>query len=434
LHLNPLTKMLRFRWLIFGLLATGYVLVFFHRICPAVLAIDLMHDLKAGGSLTGLLGAAYFYPYAAMQLPAGLLSDSWGPRKTIALFFAVAGVGAFLLGLAPTAAWAIIGRALVGVGVAMLFVPTLKVLSQWFRPQEFAFMTGILIAMGGVGSFTATAPLVWMKAAMGWRNVFLMVGGLTLCLSLLVFVVVRNRPAELGWPNLVEEDRGAQPPIGLAHGIKQVLSSRFFWPLALWFFFNYAVFFSFGGLWAGPYLTHIHGMDPGQVGRVMTVLALGLIVGAPLLSRLSDKTFQARKPVLVLCAGVVVLMTGLLTFGTTTLPTWGLYLVYFILPIFGNTCGVIGFTMAKELFPVSIAGTATGLVNLFCFVGGAISMQLLGYVLEQAGRINDAFSPSGYRAAFGTLLAAALIALGAALLTRETMMPEKSNFKTNIND
>lgn len=419
---TPLADMLRYRWLIFALLALGYVLVFFHRICPAVLAVDLMHDLKAGGALTGLLGAAYFYPYAVMQLPAGLLSDSWGPRKTIALFFSVAGAGALLLGMAPTAAWAVIGRTLVGAGVAMLFVPTPKVLSQWFRRREFAFMTGILLAMGGVGSLTATAPLVWMNAWMGWRNVFLLVGGLTLALSVLVWALVRNRPADMGWPSpMAHTDTDVTAPsIGLISGMRRVFKSRAFWPLAAWFFFNYAVFFSFGGLWGGPYLSHVHGMNAGQVGRLMTILALGLIVGAPLLSRLSDNIFKARKPVLVLCAVIVTIMTALLAFLTSTLPPWGLYLIYFLLPVFGNTCGVIGFTMAKELFPISIAGTATGMVNLFCFVGGALSQQLLGVILENYGKINDAFTPEGYRAAFMVLFVSAVVALGAALLTRES--------------
>ena len=68
-----------YRWVIFTILAFGYILVYFHRLCPAVLAVDMMHDLHTSGALTGLLGAAYFYPYALMQLPAGLLSDSWGP-------------------------------------------------------------------------------------------------------------------------------------------------------------------------------------------------------------------------------------------------------------------------------------------------------------------------------------------------------------------
>ena len=83
-------KALRYRWVIFWILAFGYILVYFHRLCPAVVAVDMMEDLRAGGTLLGLLGSAYFYPYAIMQLPAGLLADSWGPRRTITLFFAVA--------------------------------------------------------------------------------------------------------------------------------------------------------------------------------------------------------------------------------------------------------------------------------------------------------------------------------------------------------
>ena len=64
-------KAKKYRWMIFTILALGYVLVYFHRLCPAVLAVDMMQDLHATGTLTGLLGAAYFYPYALMQLPAG---------------------------------------------------------------------------------------------------------------------------------------------------------------------------------------------------------------------------------------------------------------------------------------------------------------------------------------------------------------------------
>jgi MFS family permease len=138
---DSLQKVLRYRWIIFWILACGYVLVYFHRLCPAVVAVDMMRDLKTGGALTGFLGAAYFYPYAVMQLPAGLLSDSWGPRNTITLFFTIAFVGSVLLGAAPSVFLAILGRALVGLGVAMLFVPTMKVLAEWFRLREFAFMT-----------------------------------------------------------------------------------------------------------------------------------------------------------------------------------------------------------------------------------------------------------------------------------------------------
>ena len=173
---DSMRKVLRYRWIIFWILALGYVLVYFHRMCPAVVAVEMMRDLKAGGSLIGFLAAAYFYPYALMQLPAGLLSDSWGPRKSITLFFSVAFLGSVLLGMASNTAWAILGRTLVGVGVAMIFVPTMKVLSEWFRQREFATMTGILMAMGGIGSLSATTPLALISSWIGWRLSFIVVG------------------------------------------------------------------------------------------------------------------------------------------------------------------------------------------------------------------------------------------------------------------
>ena len=88
-----------YRWVVFCLLAFGYLLVYFHRLCPAVVALDMQADLQTSGALLGFLAAAYFYPYALMQLPSGLLSDSWGPRKTITVFFALAGAASIFLGM-----------------------------------------------------------------------------------------------------------------------------------------------------------------------------------------------------------------------------------------------------------------------------------------------------------------------------------------------
>ena len=122
-----------YRWVVFSLLSLAYLMVYFHRTSPAVVAVDLMRDLETGGALIGFLGSAYFYPYALMQLPAGLLSDSWGPRRTITVFFLLAGAASIFFGLAQSVSWAILARVLVGLGVSMLFVPTMKVMTHWFK-------------------------------------------------------------------------------------------------------------------------------------------------------------------------------------------------------------------------------------------------------------------------------------------------------------
>jgi sugar phosphate permease len=424
-----LSKTLRYRWLIFWILALSYVLVYFHRLCPAVVAVDMMRDLHAGGALLGLLSSAYFYPYALMQLPAGLLSDSWGPRRTICLFFTVAFVGSLLLGLAPSALWAIVGRSLVGLGVSMLFVPTMKTLAEWFRIREFATMTGILMAMGGIGTLTATTPLALLSTWIGWRLSFVIVGIITLLLAILVWLFVRDRPADFGWPSPSEPSGPTPPAVGLLEGMKRVITDPRFWPIAIWFFFDCAVFFSFGGLWGGPYLMQVYGFSKAQAGQILSMLAIGMIVGSPMLSFLSNRVFQGRKPVLVLSSFVLLCLTALLAFYTEELPLAGLYLICLGLGIFSSAIVVIGFTTTKELFPVQIAGTSTGLVNIFPFAGGAVFQPLLGYLLESHGRVEGAFTLAGYEQAFLLLFFCGLIAFLASLCLQETLVTTKGSTK-----
>lgn len=421
---ESLEKPLRYRWLIFWILAFGYVLVYFHRLCPAVVAVDMMRDLKAGGTLLGLLGSAYFYPYAIMQLPAGLLSDSWGPRRTITLFFLVAVAGSVLLGFAPSLPAAVVGRTLVGFGVSMLFVPTMKILAEWFRPREFATMTGILMAMGGLGSLTAATPLEALSSWLGWRASFFMVGLFTLVLAALIWAFVRDRPSDLGWPS-PNDAPGAKPSsIGLWEGTKRVLARAAFWPLAAWFFFDCAIFFSFGGLWGGPYLIHVYGLTKAGAGHVLSMFAVGMIIGSPLLGHLSNRVFRARKPVIVLASLASLGLTASLAFATDRLSVPALYLVCLGLGLFTSAVVVVGFTMAKELFPVQIAGTSTGLANLFPFAGGAVFQPILGHILETQGKIGNAFTVEGYRQAFLALFACGVVALLASLCLRETLVRE----------
>ncbi len=421
-----LRKTLRYRWFIFWSLAFGYILVFFHRLCPAVVATDMMTDLHASGAFIGFLSSAYFYPYALMQLPTGLLSDTWGPRKTITLFLCAACAGSMLLGLAPSPAGAVLGRVLVGLGVSTLFVCTLKILAEWFSMREFVVMTGILMAMGGVGSLSAATPMAMVSTWIGWRLSFVLVGLLTAVLAALVWRVVRDRPADLGWPSPAEHAETNSSPIRLTDGIRQVVTTPAFWPLAIWFFCKYGIFTSFAGLWGGPYLMQVYGVTKSRAGGILSMVAVGMIVGSPLVGCLSNRVLKGRKPTLILASMAVVCITALLAFATDrlTLPLIGV--LCFGLGVFASAVAVIGFTCARELFPSRIAGTCLGLLNLFPFAGGALLQPLLGSILERHGRIGTAFTIEGYRQAFLVLFLSALAALVASLFVKETLVGNTS--------
>lgn len=165
----------------------------------------------------------------------------------------------------------------------------------------------------------------------------------------------------------------------------------------------------------------VYGLTKAQAGQVLSMLAIGMIVGSPMLSFLSNRIFKGRKAVLVLSSFVLLCLTALLAFHTDQLPLPGLYLICLGLGIFSSAIVVIGFTTTKELFPLQIAGTSTGLVNIFPFAGGAVFQPLLGHLLESHGRVEGAFTLAGYEQAFLILFVCGLIAFLASLCLQETL-------------
>jgi sugar phosphate permease len=425
---NVAEKIMRFRWLIFIVLALAYFFVYFHRLSLSVVANDLIKDFTTTASVMGLLGSIYFYCYAFMQFPAGLLSDSLGPRKSVTFFLLIASAGSILFGFAPTIKVAFAGRVMVGLGVSMVFIPTMKILSRWFRPHEFAFMTGVLNAIGGMGVLAATWLLAVMTLIFGWRRSFELIGCCTFIIVVLVWYIVRDRPEDKGWPSIEEIDKESHdkiaPPtrqIPLLEGARRVISEKYFWPVAIWFFFDCGVFFAFGGLWGGPYLMHVYGMTRAQAGTVLSMIAWGMIIGSPPLGFLSDKVMKSRKKPFILCNLILVMELAFLSIYPNGLPHFALYILFFIFSICSSSVVIFGFTIIKELFPTEIAGTSTGMVNLFPFLGGAIFMPLLGRVLDAYPKSDTGgYSLEAYSMLIFILLGAAVLSLICTFLTKET--------------
>jgi len=415
------SRVLFYRWVIFLVLALAYMSAFFHRICPAVVALDLQRAFGLSGGFMGLLASAYFYSYAFIQFPAGVLSDTLGPRKAVSLFLVIGGIGSVILGLAPNVGTAVFGRVLVGLGAGMVFTPTMKILSQWFRVHEFTPMTGILLTMGGVGALTGAAPMALLSGWLGWRASFGVVGLATLALAAAVWGLVRNRPKDMGWPSPAEIDHvGAHPlpvprRISLWDGVRRVVTEKRVWPVATWAFLVMGTFFGFGGLWAGPYLMDVYGMSRAEAGNVLNMLAVGIIFGSPFMSFLSETVLRSRKKVLMLSSVCLVAVMTFLCMFPSGLPKVSLYFIFLIFSVSSLAPGVIGVTTIKELFPIEITGTAVGTVNQFPFLGAAVLQLVLGWILDAYPKAQvGSYSIEAYS---GMLLFLLVVALMGALCT-----------------
>jgi sugar phosphate permease len=437
---KPVARMLLFRWLLFAILALAYCFVYFHRNCLSVVADDLAKEFSASASAIGVLGSIYFYCYAAMQFPAGLLSDSVGPRRTVTFSLLLAAAGSLLFALAPALGVAKLARVMIGLGASMVFIPTMKILAQWFRAREFAFMSGLMQAAGGVGILAATSLLSVLVMYTGWRWSFGLIAGGTLLVVAGAWCVVRDRPSDKGWPSIaaIDQRKVAQPPsvadltaadgggvavpkISLWRGVRTVLAEKYFWPVALWFFFDCGIFFGFGSLWSGPYLSHTYGMSKVETGAVLSTIAWGMVLGGPLLGMVSQRVLRSRKKTFVFCTSALVILLLALTLFPAGLSRTTLVVWFFLFSVSSSAIVVMGFTTTKELFPVEIAGTCVGMVNFFPFFGGAVFMPLLGQVLDAYGK-NDAgqYPVQAYRLVLFVLLVASVLSLACTFLMKDT--------------
>ena len=406
----------------------SYLLVYFHRVCPAVIALDMQQAFGVGGTLLGALGSAYFYPYGLMQLPVGLLVDSWGPRKTVSTFLVVAAVGSALMGLAGSISWAIAGRILVGIGVSTLFVSNFKLLTEWFPPRQMATMGGIFMAVGGIGVLFASVPLAHISNYLGWNLTLVAIGGVTFVMAVAVYLIVRDRPSEKGWPN-IRSDSG--PIEGgnrrLFLGVKEVVTASRFWFMAIWVSFSIGLTFAVGSMWSVPYLQHVYQFSKTEASTYQMMFGISLIVGSPLLGLLANHI--GRKPVIVGASFLLMLVFSLFYFFPVGLPSIALYALFFFLFFAGTGVGPIAAVVSKELFHPSIAGTSVGLVNFFPFLSAGIFQVIMGAILDHSGKLNGAYTPGGYRNIFILCFWFALLSFIISLFIQETLPSEEKNLR-----
>ncbi len=280
------------------------------------------------------------------------------------------------------------------------------------------------MAIGGIGALIAASPLAYLSAFIGWRSSFIVIGIMTLISSGLIWIFVRNKPEDLGYAAVKTESLNNAPSdngITLWQGMKSVISSAHFWPLAIWFFCNFGIFFSFIGLWGGPYLMEVYQLSKSQAGNILSMSAFAMIIGSPIFSLLSDKVFHSRKKVLIISSACLLLLLVPLAFYPAKFNIPLLYLWTFLFGLFGCAVVVVGFAASKESFPVEIAGTAMGLVNLFPFLGGAIMQPALGFILDASGKQPSGYSAEAYGCAFQLFVAAAMLALIASCFIKETL-------------
>lgn len=405
----------RRRWIALGIVATAYILSFFQRFAPAGIAHDLAAAFQTSAASLGILAATYFYVYTVMQIPTGILVDTLGPRRILFLGGLVGGAGSLLFGLAPSLEMALAGRTLVGLGVSVTFIAMLKIIAVWFEESRFATLVGASMLIGNLGSVLAGAPLSGLAQASGWRGIFIGVGLVSVVLGATCWLLVRDR-----------SEGGNGQPAARPHfdrtvvlsGLLSVLKNRATWPAALVNLGIAGSFFTFGGLWAMPFLTQSHGLSRAVASNHLSLYFAGFAIGSLIIGSISDRLGR-RKPVVIVSTHLYGLI-WLIWLSGISLPLAVTYVLFGLMGL-ATASFTLTWACAKEVNPPLLSGMSTSVANMGGFLASAILQPLVGWVMDlhwEGTMANGVrvYSPEDFR--FGLLLVAGIAWFGAACAWR----------------
>lgn len=397
---------------------TGAVFFFYAwvlRVAPSVMIEELMRDFAVGAAAVGNLSAFYFYGYAGMQVPVGMMIDRFGPRRLIAVSAAACALGCVLFAMS-TAFWGVAaGRFLIGASAAFSLVGAMAVAGQWFPANRFALLSGLAMMMGMAGGVFGQAPLRLLVEMMDWRRAVLLTAAGGLLIAIAAWLTVRDR------------QRGSGGLGQVFAGLGEVMRHRQTWLIAIAGLGTTGPLLGFAGLWGVPYLTATAGVDQATAASITSTLFIGWGVGAPLFGWFSDRIGRRRLPFIAGLVMVTVSMAALVY--VPGMSVAAIASLCFLCG-FGGSSQIVGFAAAREHNAIALSGTAIGLVNGMVTGAGALYQPLLGWLLDLAwdgqmasgARIYDA---AAYRFAFGVLVGGAFVGLLCTLAMRETYCRQK---------
>jgi MFS family permease len=383
------------------LLSLAYVLSQFFRAFLAVLSGPLALDIGATPDDLALASGLMFVTFAAMQLPVGWALDRVGPRRTAAVLLLLGGGGgAALFALATSPLHINLAMVLIGIGCSPVLMASYYIFARQFSAARFATLAAVMLGVGSFGNLVASYPMAWAAETIGWRAALWGLGGISVAVAFGVLALVRDPEAVKG------EARGS---------IFDLLRMPVIWSILPLMFVAYAPAAGLRGLWAGPYLRDVFGLDTVQVGQATLVMGMAMIAGTFAYGPL-DRVFKSRK--WVIFTGNVICAAALLTLMFWPDRSLGLSIALLaVIGIAGSTYPVL-IAHGRAFFPAHLAGRGVTLLNLFGIGGAGVAQFASGPLFASAA---TAGALAGYTALFALFAFALVAGLVIYLFSRDSM-------------
>lgn len=369
--------------------AAGYYVSFLFRNVNSVVFPELTQEFALSAGALGFLTSAYFLTFAGAQLPLGILMDRYGPRRINATMLLVAALGAVVFALAAGLPVLVLGRALIGLGVAVCLMSAMTAFVLWFPLERLATLVGWMLLVGAIGALSATKPVELALRVIDWRTLFLILAGYAVCASLAIFLVVPEKTAAATHGTLRSQ----------IAAVWTILTNRGFWSIGLAAAFVQGVAISLLGLWAGPWMRDVAGLDRAELAYNLLFAAGAFGVGGVLWGSLSDRLAQRGVRVLVTylagCAACSLAMIPIaLGYGSASLLLWTVFMG--LAPF-----GTLSYAILAARFPKAMTGRVVTALNMVTFLLAFGVQAGVGAIINLWPVVDGRYALEGYRTAFG---------------------------------
>lgn len=342
------------------------------NVAPGGMKPQLSQAFQLSAAELGILSSCYLWPYGVMQIPAGIMMDTIGPRRVLSLAGISCAVGSILFALADGILLACVGRIFIGFGASFAVVGCSKIAAVWFSPRRFALFMGLMVAVGMFGGAVALAAVSDLINLFGWKQTLFGGAVVSLLISSLLWVFVRDTP-----PLMINREQ-AQKSVPILQGLQEVITCPQAWLAAIYAGLMFVPTLAFA-LWGTPYLVEAHGFAQADAGKLTSLVFIGWVFGGPIYGWVSDYIGRRNPPMYF--ANITTLAVALwLIYGSgysyTTLAA-GMFLLGFFSSGFP-----IAYVVTREKNRPEISGTAIGFMNTLNTFSAAIFQWLIGWILD----------------------------------------------------
>lgn len=414
-HIDTATISSLRAWFVLACCWSFYLYEYILRASTGVITNELMVDFGISATAVGVLSAFYYYAYVPLQVPCGVITDRFGPRKVVTTSALLCVLGTIIFAKSSSVAFAQLGRFLIGAGSACAYICCLKIASVWFDKSKFAFIAGISMMMGTFGGMFGNAPFAMLSNAQGWRSAMIIAATVGTVVMITSWCVVRDRPSHK--INKVATEGG------LLDGLKIIASKPQSWLIGLYSLMMFLPLCVFAELWGTPYLMQRFGIsnDVASYGGMMVLI--GYALGCSVSSKLSDH-WQSRKKVM----SMSITWTFIGFAAVLYAPGLSFYSVLALMFFSGIASGfsILYFTAVQENNPAKYSATSVGFTNALCMTSGLVFQPLLGKLIDYSWDGSFAadgaplYSLKDYQFAFTAVLAAFLLGRILMFFIKET--------------